>query len=79
PEPALINMGYVQDHELRLSGTAMYRTEDYVEAIRLVGNGLIDFDTLITHRVPFSEYASAYRLIEEQKDRAMKVLIDMER
>ena len=59
--------------------SAMYRVEDYREAIKLVGEGLIEFDALITHRVPFSDYASAYRLIEEQKDKAMKVLIDMEK
>lgn len=73
-----INMGFVQDHELRLIGTAMYRVEDYIEAIRLADAKLIDFDSLITHRVPFREYEKAYIIIDEQKDKAMKVLIDME-
>ena len=39
--------------------------------------GKIDFDTLLTHHVPFDRYEDAYRLIEEQKDKAMKVMIDM--
>ncbi len=73
-----INMGFVQDHELRIIGTAMYRVEDYIEAIRLVREGLIEFDSLITHRVPFLEYEKAYKIIDEQKDKAMKVLIDMD-
>ncbi len=71
-------MGFVQDHELRISGSAMYRVEDYVEAIRLVNAGLIEFDALITHYVPFSDYASAYRLIDQARDKAMKVIINME-
>ncbi len=75
---ATVNMGFVQDHELRLIGTAMYRVEDYIEAIRLVGEGLIEFDSLITHRVPFSEYEKAYKIIDEEKDKAMKVLIEMD-
>jgi L-iditol 2-dehydrogenase len=79
PDLAPVNMGFVQDHELRISGTAMYRSEDYREAIRLINEGLIDFDTLITHRVPFSRYESAYQMIEEQKDKAMKVIIEMEK
>lgn len=79
PEPCPINMGYVQDHELCLIGSAMYRIEDYQAAIRLVARNLIEFDALITHRVPFSKYADAYRLIEEQKDKAMKVMIEMDR
>ena len=79
PGKCPVSMDIVQDHELSLLGSAMYRVEDYREAIKLVGEGLIEFDALITHRVPFSDYASAYRLIEEQKDKAMKVLIDMEK
>jgi len=73
-----INMGFVQDHELRLIGTAMYRVEDYMDAITLVEKGLIEFDALITHHVPFAEYAKAYEIIDRQKDKVMKVIIDMD-
>jgi len=79
PDLCAVNMGFVQDHELSLIGSAMYRVEDYIEAIELVGAGLIEFDALITHRVPFSQYAEAYHLIEEQKDKAMKVMIEMDK
>lgn len=74
----MINMGFIQDHELRLIGTAMYREEDYKKAIELVNEGLIEFDALITHRVKFKDYAKAYKIIDEQKDKAMKVIIEME-
>lgn len=73
-----INMGFVQDHELTLIGSAMYRVEDYRKAIELVKDGLIEFDALITHHVPFLKYQEAYAIIDEQKDKAMKVIIDME-
>ena len=73
-----INMGYVQDHELTLIGSAMYRVEDYIKAIKLVTEGSIELDALITHRVPFLEYEKAYQIIDEQKDKSMKVIIDME-
>jgi L-iditol 2-dehydrogenase len=73
-----INMGFIQDHELRLIGTAMYREEDYIDAIELVNKGLIEFDALITHRVKFQDYANAYKIVDEQKDKAMKVIIEME-
>lgn len=77
PELCPVDMGFVQDHELSIIGTAMYRTEDYLESIELVGKGLIELDALISHHVEFSRYAEAYKLIEEQKDKAMKVMIDM--
>ncbi|MCL2035060.1 MAG: alcohol dehydrogenase catalytic domain-containing protein [Oscillospiraceae bacterium] len=73
-----INMGFVQDRELRLIGTAMYRVEDYTDAIRIVGEGRIEFDALISEHVPFDEYARAYKLIDEQRDKVMKVIIDMD-
>ncbi|MCI8402651.1 MAG: alcohol dehydrogenase catalytic domain-containing protein [Lachnospiraceae bacterium] len=76
-DPYPINMGLVQDHELSMIGTAMYRIEDWKKAIELVGQGLINLEILITHHVPFTCYEDAYRLIEEQKDKAMKVMIDM--
>ncbi|MEN6636571.1 MAG: alcohol dehydrogenase catalytic domain-containing protein [Clostridiaceae bacterium] len=77
PDLAPVNMGFVQDHELSIIGSAMYQTNDYLSAIELVGQGKIAFDALITHHVAFSKYPDAYRLIEEQRDKAMKVMIDM--
>jgi L-iditol 2-dehydrogenase len=75
---ASVNMGFVQDHELTLVGSAMYREEDYIKAIELVNDGHIEFDTLITHRFKFKDYKKAYDLIDQEKDRAMKVMIEME-
>ena len=73
-----INMGFVQDHELRLIGTAMYREEDYLEAIKLVEAKKIELDALITNHVPFLEYDNAYKIIEEKKDEVMKVIIQVD-
>ncbi|WP_163536327.1 alcohol dehydrogenase catalytic domain-containing protein [Gracilibacillus sp. YIM 98692] len=73
-----INMGYVQDHELTLKGSAMYIEEDYIKAIELVNDGFIEFDSLITHRLKFKDYMKAYEIIDEQKDKAMKAMIEME-
>lgn len=77
PDLTPINMGFVQDHELSIIGSAMYQTNDYLSAINLGSKGNIEFDALITHHVAFSNYSDAYRLIEEQRDKAMKVMIDM--
>ncbi|MDR2572512.1 MAG: alcohol dehydrogenase catalytic domain-containing protein [Oscillospiraceae bacterium] len=73
-----INLGFVQDKELRLIGTAMFREYAFIEAIDLVGQGLINLDALITNHVPFDDFASAYKLIDEQMDKAMKVMIVMD-
>lgn len=73
-----INMGFIQDHELSLVGSAMYREEDFRKAISLVEEGKIELDTLITHRIKFDDYIKAYEIIDLQKDKAMKVIIEMD-
>jgi L-iditol 2-dehydrogenase len=43
-----------------------------------VGAGKIAFDPLITNHFSFDEYKKAYDLIDQQKDKAMKVIIVMD-
>ena len=74
-----IDIGLVQDRELRLTGTLMYREPDYRTAIRLLQSRAIDAAPLITHRFAFRDYAAAYLHIERNRDSTMKVLIDMEK
>ena len=76
-DPYPIDMGLVQDHELSLIGTAMYRKEDWLKSIELVSEGKIKLDHLITQHVAFDDYEEAYRLIEKERDKAMKVIIDI--
>ena len=76
--PGNIIFREVQDHELNLLGTAMYRVEDWRESIDLVSQGRIQLKSLITHRLPFGEYEEAYHLIDRERDKAMKVMIDLE-
>jgi L-iditol 2-dehydrogenase len=74
-EMATMNAALIQDHELTLIGTAMYRTPDFTTAIDLVGGKRIEFEPLITDHVPFDDYLRAYKVIDEQKDKAMKVIV----
>ena len=75
---ATVDMAAVQDHELTLLGSAMYREEDYIKAIELVATGKIEFEALITHRFGFREFKKGYDTIDLEKDKAMKVMINME-
>ncbi|MGF7089165.1 L-iditol 2-dehydrogenase [Kroppenstedtia sanguinis] len=73
-----VNMGFVQDHELTVLGSAMYQSDDFDKAVDLLQEGKINLKSLITDRVPFEDYAKAYSIIDEEKDRVMKVIIEME-
>ena len=73
----VVNMYYVGEHELNLSGSMMYRHEDYLLAVEMIASGQIKTTPLITDHFPFEKYAEAYQYIEEQGDKTLKVMIDL--
>ncbi len=70
-----VDLGTVQDRELRLIGTLMYRESDWRQAISLIGAGKIRLQPLITDHYAFSDYSKAYEYIDANRDQAMKVMI----
>jgi L-iditol 2-dehydrogenase len=74
-----VNIGFIQDKELRLMGTLMYREEDYHVAIELIQSGKIHLQPLISEYFSFMDYEKAYRFIENNKNKIMKVIINMDK
>ena len=72
-----VDIGLVQDKELRLIGTLMYKAEDYQSAIRLIQSGKVTLEPLITKHFPFEDYPKAFEYIAQYRDLAMKVIIDL--
>lgn len=77
-DKASVDLGLVQDRELRLIGTLMYKKEDFDTAIELIADGKINTHLLITNRFIFEDYLKAYEYIEEQKDQVMKVIVSLD-
>jgi len=78
PKKANVDFGLVQDRELTLDGTLMYKEKDYIEAIELISKDRICADEMITDHFKFKEYKKAYEYIEEQGDKVMKVMINVD-
>lgn len=76
--PATVDLFTLNDHELDLDTTMMYRHEDYVDAIRLVNEGKIQLKPLMSRHFAFEDYQKAYQYIEENRETTMKVLIDVD-
>lgn len=72
-----VDLGLVQDRELRLIGTLMYQENDYKKAIELIETEKINLDPLISVHFNFKDYLKAYQYIEEKMDKVMKVIIDI--
>jgi L-iditol 2-dehydrogenase len=73
-----VDIGLVQDKELRLIGTLMYMERDYHTAMDLINSGEIMLKPLITSHFPFRKYGEAYRYIEQNREKSLKILIDVE-
>lgn len=72
-----VNMFYLGEHELKVIGSLMYRHEDYLSALEAITSAKINLKPLITNHFPFEKYGDAYKFIEQQKDKYMKVMIDL--
>lgn len=70
-----VDMALVQDRELEIVGTLMYRKEDYQTAIELMDREAIKVDPLVTHRFPLDRVMEAFDVAVHQKKDALKVMI----
>lgn len=77
PSDTVVDLGAVQRRELRLIGTHMYQKKDFELGIDLLKSGKIMLEPLITTHFDFKDYLSAYRYIDEKKDKTMKVIIHL--
>ncbi len=75
---AKVDLAVLNDHELDLNTSMMYRTEDYEKAIELANEGRVQLAPLISKRFPFRQYLQAYQYIDENRETTMKVLIDVQ-
>lgn len=74
---AKIDLAVLNDHELELNTTMMYRHEDYVDAIACVSDGRIRLEPLMSKHFAFRDYQKAYEYIDANRETTMKVLIDI--
>ena len=74
-----VDLAVLNDHELDLNTSMMYRSEDYEKAIELASAGRVQLAPLVSRRFPFREYLDAYRYIDEHRETTMKVIIEVQK
>ncbi|SEH85196.1 2-desacetyl-2-hydroxyethyl bacteriochlorophyllide A dehydrogenase [Mycolicibacterium rutilum] len=57
-----VPLALVQDHQIRIQGSATYLPRDYEESIRLLTAGAVRVDEIVTAEVPMARAADAYAL-----------------
>lgn len=75
---AEIDLAVLNDHELDLNTTMMYRNEDYIDAICLANEDKVHLRPLISKTFSFQDYDEAYRYIDENRETTMKVIINVQ-
>lgn len=75
---ASVDLAVLNDHELDLNTSMMYRHEDYVDAIRCVSEGKVQLKPLISKTFGFDDYLDAYKYIDANRETTMKVLISVD-
>jgi L-iditol 2-dehydrogenase len=75
PSAVPVELGLVQDRELKLFGSLMYQMNDFEAARDLIASGQAPVERLITHRYPLDQVPMAMRYIEDQPERNVKTMI----
>ena len=73
-----VDLAKLNDSELDLNTSMMYRHEDYADAIRLVSEGKIRLAPLMSRHFAFRDFLAAYKYIDENREKTMKVIVDVQ-
>ena len=78
---ANVDLAFLNNHELALNtSTSMrYTLSDYADTIIFVNKGKIKLKPLQTKHFPFQEFFNAYKYIDDNREKTMKVLIDVDK
>lgn len=74
---ASVDLATLNDKELNLNTSMMYRHEHFLKAIELVQDKKVKLAPLQTRHFPFEKWPAAYRYIDANRETTMKVLIDI--
>ena len=76
---ATLPMALVQDKELKIEGHLMYEEVDFNAAIGYIRTEKVNVKSLVFDQVAFKDSERVYDFIAENKEKALKVIIDMEK
>ncbi len=74
-----VNLAWVQDRELRIIGSLMYVEKDFQDTIDYMAAGKINMKPLVSRVFEFDQYAEAFRYIENNGDKSLKILVSMQK
>lgn len=75
---ANVDLAKLNDSELDLNTSMMYRHDDFVQAIEFVKEGKVQLAPLRTAHYAFKDWPEAYKFIDNNRETTMKVIVDVD-
>ena len=75
---ANVDLAKLNDSELDLNTSMMYRHEDFADAIRFVEEGKVKLKPLQTKHFAFEDWPKAYEYIDNNRESVMKIIVDVD-
>jgi L-iditol 2-dehydrogenase len=75
PSKVPVDLGLVQDRELKLIGSLMYTMDDFTEARDLIASGRAQAEPLISSRYPLDQVSEAAKAIDQHPENNIKTMI----
>lgn len=75
---ANVDLAKLNDSELDLNTSMMYRHEDFVDGIKFVSEGKIQLKPLQSAHFAFEDFQKAYEYIDNNRETTMKVIVDVD-
>lgn len=76
-QPQTIPIEFIQDRELVLKGTLMYKGDDFELALSLLASGQINPERFISHSIPLNDVERGFRLLLDPNTETLKVLVEI--
>lgn len=74
-EDVTVPLAEIQDKQLRIQGTAMYTREDYHHSTRMLLDGFVNADSIVTTTLPIERAAEAFARAEDGQQVKVHLLI----
>jgi L-iditol 2-dehydrogenase len=75
---ANVDLAVLNDKELELNTSMMYRSEHYEKAIQLAAAGKVQLKPLVTKHFSFRKFSDAYEYIDANREKTMKIIINVQ-
>lgn len=72
------NIPDITEHELNVYGSSMFWPQDFRDVIKLISEGKIKVDELISHRYKISDIEKMYEMVDRKQESYMKIMLDID-